>query len=74
MSPGSITVLAFSQNLVCYGKGMVLPPLVNIIRMGDFIRSNTRRLALAVACAFVVSYLVSTLYTLWLGYSGAHPD
>lgn len=70
MSPGSITVLAFSQNLVCYGKGMVLPPLTNIIRMGDFIRSNTRKLALAVACAFVVSYMVATLYTLWLGYSG----
>ena len=70
MSPGSVTVLAFSQNLHCYGKGMVLPPLTNIIRISDFIRYNTRRLLLAVVAAFAVSYAVSVVYTLWLGYSG----
>jgi len=70
MSPGSVTTLAFSQNLHGYGKGMVLPPLVHVIRIGDFIRSNTRKLVLAVAVAFAVSYVVSTTYTLWLGYQG----
>lgn len=70
MSPNSVTVLAFSQNMHAYGKGMVLPPLTNIIRIADFIRSNTRRLMIAVVGAFVVSYLVSTVYTLWLGYNG----
>jgi hypothetical protein len=70
MSPGRVTTLAFAQNLHGYGKGMVLPPLVHVIRIGDFIRSNTRKLIWAVGLAFAVSYLVPTMFTLWLGYRG----
>ena len=79
MTPGSITVLAFSQNLVCYGKGMVLPPLTHIARIADHLAGSRRRLLLAVLSAFLVSYLVSIGYTIWLGYTegalnfGAYP-
>ena len=70
MDPGSVTTLAFAQNMTCYGKGMVLPPLTHIARIGDSVRGNRRRLLLAAGGAFAVSYLVSTGYTLWLGYTG----
>ena len=70
MAPGSVTVLAFSKNLTCYDKGMVLPPLAHIARLGDYIHGRPFRLLAAVGAAFVVSYLVSTGYTLYLGYTG----
>jgi hypothetical protein len=69
MTPGSITVLAFSQNLVCYGKGMVLPPLVHVTRLSDHVASGRRRLLVGVIAALALSYAVSMGYTIWLGYT-----
>jgi hypothetical protein len=68
MTPGSITVLAFSQNMVCYNKGMVMPPLVHVTRLSDHLTSGRGQLLLAAGSALVVSYTVSVVYTLWLGY------
>ena len=69
MDPSSIAVLAFSQNLSCYGKGMVLPPITQIIRIGDSFKGKAGWLAAAVFAAFGASYVVSTIFTLWLGYT-----
>ncbi|HCR16519.1 MAG TPA: hypothetical protein DIU35_03465 [Candidatus Latescibacteria bacterium] len=68
MTPGSVTVLAFSQNMVCYNKGMVMPPLVHVTRLSDYLERGRGMLLLAAFGALVVSYLVSVVYTLWLGY------
>ena len=70
MSSGSITVLAFSQNMFCYGRGMVLPPLVQVARLADHVVADRRRVLLSVIAAFALSYLVSVAYTIWLGYTG----
>ena len=67
MTPGSVTTLAFSQNMVCYNKGMVLSPLTHIARLGDYL-SSPRGLLAAVVAALAVSYAVSTWYTISLGY------
>ena len=69
VDPASITVLAFSQNMSCYGKGMVLPPITQIMRMGDSLKGRAGWLAVAVCAAFGVSYVISTVFTLWLGYT-----
>jgi hypothetical protein len=69
MAEPSIAVLAFSQNMSCYGKGMVLPPITQITRIGDQLRGSAGWLAVAVCSAFAVSYVISTVFTLWLGYT-----
>ncbi|MEE2753494.1 MAG: DUF6785 family protein, partial [Candidatus Latescibacterota bacterium] len=69
MDQASIAVLAFSQNMTCYGKGMVLPPITQITRIRDHMKDRGGRLAIAVCLAFAASYVISTVFTLWLGYT-----
>ena len=69
MSQPSITILALSQNMTCYGKGMVLPPITQITRICDYTRGHAGWLVFSVCLAFAASYLMSCGFTLWLGYS-----
>ena len=50
MTPNGVTALAFAQNMQCYGKGMVLPTLTHVVRLGDYIRSSGRHSRLPTRC------------------------
>ncbi len=54
---------------VDHPKGYAMPTLAHIARLGDFITGGRRRLFGGICAAFVVGVVVSTVYTVWIGYT-----
>jgi len=66
---GTITSLLLSYGLVSYLRGLFMPAMVHVVRFGDLLGPNRRRLLGAVCGAAVVGLAGSLYYTLDLAYS-----
>ncbi|HCR16875.1 MAG TPA: hypothetical protein DIU35_05275 [Candidatus Latescibacteria bacterium] len=65
----SFTVLAFTNGLYSYGKGLFLPALSQMAKVADFCPKGDRRKVLAgVFVAFATAVVATIVFTLYLGY------
>ena len=69
ISASSMTLLTYSFVLRANARGFLLPALAQVVRLGDLIRGQGRRLFAAVALAIFVAFIVSILMTLYMGYT-----
>jgi len=70
LSPSSLTVLAFTNALYSYGKGLFAPALMHAAKIADLgPPSGRRRLFKGIFLAFAIGALVSVSHTLYLGYT-----
>lgn len=68
--PGrAMTALAFSFALRNDGRGLFMPALAHVAKIGDLIGGNRRRLGLAVALGLVGAVATSVGLTLYWGYT-----
>ena len=66
--PG-ITSLLLSYSLANYLRGIFMPAMAHVVRFGDMLKGNRRRLLPAVILASAVALAASLYYTLNLGYT-----
>jgi hypothetical protein len=59
-------LLSFTVN---HPRSFIMPMMTHVNRLGDFVLKDKRRLFWGVCAAFVVGVVVSTVYTIWLGYT-----
>lgn len=69
LSPASLTAMTLTYSLVSQGKGLFLPPLVHVARIGDFVRAHRRRLVTGVGIALAAGLLFDWWLTLKMGYA-----
>ncbi|MBT3603323.1 MAG: hypothetical protein HN521_09685 [Candidatus Latescibacteria bacterium] len=67
--PSTKTALTVVNALAAQGKGIFMPPLVHVAKIGEMIQSHRKRLALGVVLTIVVGIAVAIIYTLYLGYT-----
>jgi hypothetical protein len=72
-SPATMTAFALSYSLIANGRGLFMPAVVQAVHMGhkasgDSGRLEKRKIAGAIAIAFIVGIVASVSYTLYLGY------
>ena len=74
LSGSSLTMLAFSNAIASYGKGLFMPAVTHGAKIADECpREGRRRVLLAILLAFAVGVTVSILFTLYLAYkNGAY--
>ena len=71
MRPASILMLTYTRNFEGYNSGMVMSHLTMLQRIRG--RLNPTHLLVGVLLALATTYLLSILYTIWLGYeNGAY--
>ncbi|HCR16874.1 MAG TPA: hypothetical protein DIU35_05270 [Candidatus Latescibacteria bacterium] len=69
LSGSSLTVLAFTNTIQAYGKGLFMPSVTHSAKIADSCpRSGRRGLLAGIFLAFAIGSTVSILYTLQLGY------
>ena len=68
LNPASLTTLAFTYTLISNGRALFMTALVHTARIGQMLKANKRRLALAVCLGVAVGTLVSIVITIYLGY------
>ena len=68
LTPASLTTLAFTYTLIANGRALFMTGLVHAARIGQMLKANKRRLALAVCVGVLVGTLVSVAITIYLGY------
>ncbi|MDP6775635.1 MAG: hypothetical protein QGI83_02600, partial [Candidatus Latescibacteria bacterium] len=64
----SMTALAFSCALRNDSRGLFMPSLAHVVKIGDLIGSDRRRLGVAVALGFLAAVATSIGLTLYWGY------
>ena len=70
LSGSSMTMLAFTNTVASYGKGLFMPAVTHGAKIADSCpASGRRRVLAAILLAFVVGCVVSIVYTLYLGYT-----
>ncbi len=69
ISASSMTLLTYSFVLRANARGFLLPALAQVVRLGDLIRGQGRRLFAATSLAIFVAFIVSILMTLYMGYT-----
>ena len=70
LSASSLTVLAFSNTLTSYGKGLFLPALTHTAKIADECPApHRRRLFAGVVLAFLAGTVASFAYLLYVGYT-----
>jgi len=67
--PSTQTALRLVDSVRSQNKGMFMPPLVHVARIGDLIRSQKRRLIGGIVVTLVVGIATGIAYTLYLGYT-----
>ena len=69
LSGSSLTVLAFTNTIQAYGKGLFMPSVTHSAKIADSCpRTGRRRILAGIFLAFAIGSTVSILYTLYLGY------
>jgi len=68
LTPGSLTALAFTYTLIANGRALFMTSLVHAARIGQFLKANKRRLAMAVCLGVLVGTMASIIVTIYLGY------
>lgn len=70
LSGPSLTVLAFSNALTSFGKGLFMPSVVHATKIADLCpREDRPRVLTAIFLAFAAGVAASIAYTLYLGYT-----
>ena len=67
--PSTQTALRLVGAINCQGKGMFMPPLVHVAKIGDLVPRNKRRLVLGVVLTLIVGIATAIVYSLYLGYT-----
>jgi len=67
--PATKTALRLTDAISCQGKGMFMPPLVHMAKIGDEIGAHRRRLVLGVGLTIVLGIASAIVYSLYLGYT-----
>ncbi len=68
ISGAGITSLLLSYSLINYLRGLFMPALAHVVRFGDMLEQNRKRLLAVVGLAAGVGLVASLLYTLGLAY------
>ena len=66
MTPASILLLSITKNLEGYSSGMVMSHLTMVQKIRGSL--DPRRLLVGILAALLLAYLLSMVYTIWLGY------
>jgi hypothetical protein len=70
LSGSSLTVLAFTNAVASYGKGLFMPAVTHGAKIADECPKGGRRgVLVGIVFAFVAGSVISILYTLYLGYT-----
>ena len=69
MSGASLTSIALSYSLIDYMRGLFMPGLAHVVRLGDQIRGGKRLLLYCVAIGVAAGLVSSIWLTLHLGYT-----
>jgi len=67
--PSTKTALRITDAISCQGKGMFMPPLVHVAKLGDEVGAHRRRLTLGVGLMLVTGIGAAIIYSLHLGYA-----
>ena len=67
--PSTQTALRLVGAINCQGKGMFMPPLAHVAKIGDLVPRNKRRLVLGVVLTLIVGIGTAIVYSLYLGYT-----
>lgn len=67
--PSTKTALTVVNALSAQGKGIFMPPLVHVAKIGEMVQAHRKRLALGVVLTIVIGIAVAIVYTLYLGYT-----
>ncbi len=69
LNASSHVALRLSAFALSHHKGFGLVAMAHVNRLGDFVHGDKRRLFWGLGMAFAVGVVLSTLYTVWLGYT-----
>ncbi len=69
LSAPSHVAIRLSSFTMTHHKGFAMVAMAHVNRLADFVRRDKRRLFLGLCLAFTIGVVLSTFYTVWLGYT-----